>query len=802
MVKKSLTILGIIFVLLVTGSFGSRPTPAAAAQVIPPIVTTIEPSSAVNDLDTTVTITGSGFATADNGSGVEVPPAVFLGTIPLPNVAWVDSTTLNATVPWGIDPGQYSITVTNPDGGTGYFSGIFEVKSGIGQWNSGNLFGGEGRQMLMKPGDPNTLYVLAYNVGLFRTRDAGENWQFISPNANGNTSYSVDPLHPGWLYANGNHAVYRSVDDGDTWTKWLPTWPNGATFNWVRVYPSAHDPQVIFLCACSHYNLNYTDVPGLFKSSDGGATWHSIDSLAGLDLGDIAFHPTDPLKMIAGTQTGRVFQSIDGGETWSEVAKPPLTNIITVAYNPFRSGEVWASQFNGPGLYKTTETNFAGWQKVNPNNNPGSSFWSLRFTGADSVYSVYSHTIDGGLTWQAYGPWGGMDDSIINPDNPQIGYAGDIYRGVQKTTDGGATWQVKNQGFTGMRALEVETSLIDPRRVYASFGTDGIFRSDDGANTWTFLPIPFVLNVNQVRENPFNPQQIFVAAGTGFYTSDNSGATWSGGLWNVPSGSFEGSPNILATDPFQPGHLLTGGRYGGYNIGSLDDLGRLYSSTDYGNTWTRIDVNPGGDFSTVRDIVFHPDTPGLVYLSTDGTGLYRSTNFGSTWQRIDDPNQYWMQWLGNITFATHPQSVLLVAVGNMPYYSLDGGDTWHQGGNAAYNAIGYLFVDLDSTKLYATAWNGLFFSSNLTATWTRATGAIAYLHSMAMDYGTGSNYSVLYVSTTGGDPNGQDYSGSVGLDQMKQDPFGFKLYLPILASGLPIPLNTMMNGGIYRFVNH
>ena len=73
----------------------------------------IDPATAYNDLDTTVTITGGDFAT---GGGT--PPAVPLGATALTNVTFVSATTLTATVPWGMDPGTYDLTVTNPDGGT------------------------------------------------------------------------------------------------------------------------------------------------------------------------------------------------------------------------------------------------------------------------------------------------------------------------------------------------------------------------------------------------------------------------------------------------------------------------------------------------------------------------------------------------------------------------------------------------------------------------------------------------------------------------------------------------------------
>ena len=106
-----------------------------------------------------------------------------------------------------------------PTAAAGSLPGAFTVGAGIGQWNPGDLFGGQMQQLLMKPGDPNTLYATAYGVsGLFRSTDAGEHWAFVtdkvSANANG---FAVDPLHPDWLYVIDN-GLMRSTDEGDTWT--------------------------------------------------------------------------------------------------------------------------------------------------------------------------------------------------------------------------------------------------------------------------------------------------------------------------------------------------------------------------------------------------------------------------------------------------------------------------------------------------------------------------------------------------------------------------------------------------------
>jgi hypothetical protein len=218
-------------------------------------VTAIDPATATNDIDTTVTITGTQLAAT---------PTASLGTTALTNVAWVSSTTLTATVPWGMTPGVYTLTLVNPDGGTATLTNAFTVTQGIGQWNGGNLFGGEVRQILMKPGDPNTLYAPAYAVaGLFRSRDAGEHWTYASADVHiANGELAIDPHNPDWLYDFDSSGLHRSTDEGDTWTTVMPnSWPDGRSLNSPQVYVSPYDPQVLFVGSSEKYGVRIPATP-------------------------------------------------------------------------------------------------------------------------------------------------------------------------------------------------------------------------------------------------------------------------------------------------------------------------------------------------------------------------------------------------------------------------------------------------------------------------------------------------------------------------------------------------------------
>lgn len=261
-----------LYTLTVTNpDTGSASLTDAFTVTPPPMVIAIAPASAYNDIDTAVTITGADFATAAGGT---VLPTATLSGVPLTDVAFVSATTLTATVPWGMDIGPYTLAVTNPDGGTGSLLGPFTVNQGIGKWNSGDMFGGEVRQILMKPGDPDTLYAPAYGIhGLFRSTDAGEHWTYAGADLPlGNGILAIDPLHPGWLYACTYKGLQRSQDEGDTWTTIMPNrWPDGRESASTEVFPSPYHAGVLFITSHDDWGFPASGgALGLIKSANGG----------------------------------------------------------------------------------------------------------------------------------------------------------------------------------------------------------------------------------------------------------------------------------------------------------------------------------------------------------------------------------------------------------------------------------------------------------------------------------------------------------------------------------------------------
>jgi hypothetical protein len=232
------------------------------------------------------------------------------------------------------------------------------------------------------------------------------------------------------------------------------------------------------------------------------------------------------------------------------------------------------------------------------------------------------------------------------------------------------------------------------------------------------------------------------------------------------------------------------------------DLGYLYSSDDWGATWTSVVVTGNaGSIGPIGGIEFDPETTGTVYLASDGNGVFRSTDHGATWGRIDDPKQADMLRASNLAIATHPQHVVAVLTeGNNLYVSsADGPPIWRDPGSSMGNAEvpirSFHFVDHDSTRMYAPTYAGLFFSSDLGNAWTRSAGALGWVQVTTLADTVIDGHTLLYAATTGGD------AGAAWHPIPAAAPAKAKASAKSATSravGAAPPASTLVGAGIYR----
>jgi photosystem II stability/assembly factor-like uncharacterized protein len=225
------------------------------------------------------------------------------------------------------------------DGGLTWSDTVSPDKSGC---VLGGIFGPSAGFKAIDPTDPNALYVAETDdedggYWLLKSLDGGASWNPFGGNFPGNVqagvwALAIDPSTPSTLYAGvddvpmysddgtvqpGAGGIFKSTDGGASWSR---IGLSGAAVN-LLVIDSAQ-PSVLYAAIEGNYG-SPRGFRGLFKSTDGGATWSAIDNgLADLrDLGSnmtaIVIDSSSSNVLYAGFSGGGVFKSSDGGANWS-----------------------------------------------------------------------------------------------------------------------------------------------------------------------------------------------------------------------------------------------------------------------------------------------------------------------------------------------------------------------------------------------------------------------------------------------------------------------------------------------------
>lgn len=770
-------------------------SPALAAPLqIAPTVTLVDQLSAPNDLDTPIVITGTGFSAGLSGTLVITQPTVYLGETALVDVQWGNTTTLSATIPWGMDPGVYTLTVVNPDSQSGSLPNAFTVNQGIGVWNATNLYGGSVQQIAIHPFTPTILYA-STGAGLFRSYDSAENWGSELGPVERNLAF--DAFSPRRMYGEGeSHGggfLWRSNDEGDTWVPITTTFPVTQTSG-HRCGPR-HQIRVVsetlYVTACGADG----GPSGLITSADHGETWTSaMLGLTDTQVTALAFHPTDPLTVYLGTASGNVFISHNGGYSWTFASKP-VSYVHDLDVNPFGAHEVWVSagdMLGDPcGLYKSDNTELTAWTPIGEP--PGHGWcsagvffapetWSVAVSGTVFLASegVGFKTIDNGDTSYPFGPEGWIHDIALHPTDPNIIFVGEggWGDGFYKTTDGGVTWQTANQGMTAI-VPGITTVPGQPDVVYAlSLGK--VYRGAQGGQVWQRLPVS---GVQTILIDLITPTRLYAGAADGVFISQDGGQSWP---TFVPiTGPVEYAEcatwiTVLSPAPDRPGTLLAADAQSGRTANCLNAHGSLYRSTDFGQDWYRIDLS--WEISKVNDIVYDSISPTVMYAAIGGddeTGgnILKSSDSGATWA----PPGVWS--INGVPFdlEMEPGTHRIFANVNVHlplYVSEDGGATWTptaDGGGDNINDI--LFTPGDPPVLYDAALQGLFRSTDGAQSWQRAAGVLGQVPVYSLAVVTATDRVILYAGTTGGYVQS---SGSQTLRLANND-------------------GTLVNAGVYRY---
>ncbi|MGA3029070.1 MAG: SBBP repeat-containing protein, partial [Bryobacteraceae bacterium] len=286
-------------------------------------------------------------------------------------------------------------------------------------------------------------------------------------------------------------SVFRTTNGGASWlaeplSGHMWSWLGSPAFSFFR---SPANPSVVYV----YFPFSEGPPPDtlVFRSVDDGATWTGLtnpDSSEWMD--GVAFSATDANTLVEVFENGSVYQSTDGGLTFNPL--PSLTSYpCEVSWEgPLASspdGSFYLGTYSG--ICKSTD-NGSTWSLLagssaigNPaavavSANTPSVLYAMNQSGA-----VYSSP-DGGVTWNpGTSPGGSVNKLVVAASNPQVVYAAGS-GGVFVSTNGGGTWSPAANLPFSVSAIAV--SPLNPAVVYAggSTASDGFVAklSADGKN--------------------------------------------------------------------------------------------------------------------------------------------------------------------------------------------------------------------------------------------------------------------------------------------------------------------------------
>lgn len=403
------------------------------------------------------------------------------------------------------------------------------------------------------------LWVGTQYGGLFRTTNGGANWNAINNNYQSVNirALATHPFDtgPGSVVLAGQgdsfsttRAIQKSPDAGLTWEDAI----GGLNAEQIRSIaidrttvdndPLTAEPFTVYAVGNSERNLGPSPKDGgLYKSTNGGNTWTTIDNGIAVvngvrDMGIVRTIALDPRSCVSPPPSGpcpvgggplrtllvggagvlgipftdpyrsaRIYKSTDAGATWT----------------PSEAGLPLGQELGAPALgYRAT---MGGINPIvyDPSNTQTvyiGTFINAYFDEVAGPYPTIANGVfkstDGGANWvhssnglpPLFGPGtsqGSVLAMAINPVNPQVLYAAvvnlystPINGRVYKTTNGGANWFETSTGIAGQ---DVRALLIDPNdptgeTIYAGTGGDGanrggVYRSTNGGASWNSLSI-------------------------------------------------------------------------------------------------------------------------------------------------------------------------------------------------------------------------------------------------------------------------------------------------------------------------
>ena len=468
------------------------------------------------------------------------------------------------------------------------------------------------------------------------------NWQPVGPFTHTNTgSWSsgqgrvnivhVDPSNSNTIYLGAPAGgIWKSTDNGSTWTPLTDELPQIGVSGIAVDYS---DSNTIYI-ATGDKDAGDSYSVGVYKSTDGGATWNPTGIMGTTSnpsrAGDILIHPTNNQILWCATNSG-IYRTTNAGATWSRVRLGDFSQ-GSIRLKPGSPDIVYAVSDNA--FYRSTNT--------------GSSFSQI----TSGLPTASSRLL--------------LDVTPANVDYVYVlsAASGGEFQGIYRSTDGGTTFTARNtttdvfESNQSWYDLALAVSSTNAEEIYT--GCLNVWKSVSGGtsitkiNSWSNPSGPSYTHAD-IHYLGFHGTRLFAGTDGGIYVSDNNGSNFTDLTAGVQISQFyriavskQSSANMVGGLQDNGGHAYSGGIWKNYYgadgmdtainpnnqnqyYGFIQNGSTLYISDSAGNGITGSVSSPGVSGNWVTPLI--ANNSGELFSGFDG--LYKLNGTSWTLQNAD-----------------------------------------------------------------------------------------------------------------------------------------------------------------------